>query len=90
MKKYIILFFSLVFIFCKSNSITETSSDNASDPNQLSMDKSQLKNAGIQTGSMEKKNLSKTLRVSGIIDVPPQNNISAVSYTHLDVYKRQP
>ncbi len=76
MKKYIILFFSLVFIFCKSNSITETSSDNASDPNQLSMDKSQLKNAGIQTGSMEKKNLSKTLRVSGIIDVPPQNNIS--------------
>lgn len=76
MKKYIILFFSLVFIFCKSNSITEASSDNASDPNQLSMDKSQLKNAGIQTGSMEKKNLSKTLRVSGIIDVPPQNNIS--------------
>ena len=76
MKKYIIFLFSLVFIFCKSNSITEASSGNPSDPNQLSMDQSQLKNAGIHTGSMEKKNLSKTLRVSGIIDVPPQNNIS--------------
>ena len=76
MKKYIIFLFSLVFIFCKSNSITEASSGNPSDPNQLSMDQSQLKNAGIRTGSMEKKNLSKTLRVSGIIDVPPQNNIS--------------
>ena len=76
MKKYIIFLFSLVFIFCKSKSITEASSGNPSDPNQLSMDQSQLKNAGIRTGSMEKKNLSKTLRVSGIIDVPPQNNIS--------------
>lgn len=54
----------------------EVLSDDKSDPNLLSMNESQRNNAGIQLGIIEKRYLSNTLRVSGVIDVPPQNHIS--------------
>src|ERR1700741_2812861 len=36
----------------------------------------QLKNAGIDTGRIQKRTLSSFLKVSGLIDVPPQNRVS--------------
>jgi cobalt-zinc-cadmium efflux system membrane fusion protein len=36
----------------------------------------QIKNAGVQTGKIEQKEISATLKLNGKIDVPPQNLVS--------------
>jgi cobalt-zinc-cadmium efflux system membrane fusion protein len=44
--------------------------------NIVSLTDAQLQNAGIQTGKLELQSLSSVLKVSGKIDVPPQNMVS--------------
>jgi cobalt-zinc-cadmium efflux system membrane fusion protein len=44
--------------------------------NTVSLTDAQLQNAGIQTGKLELQSLSSVLKVSGKIDVPPQNMVS--------------
>ena len=44
--------------------------------NTVSLTDAQLQNAGIQTGKLEAQSLSSVLKVSGKIDVPPQNMVS--------------
>ena len=44
--------------------------------NTVSLTDAQLQNAGIQTGKLEALSLSSVLKVSGKIDVPPQNMVS--------------
>ncbi len=40
------------------------------------MTDAQQKNAGIETGNLEKRRISAVIRVNGQIDVPPQNMVS--------------
>jgi cobalt-zinc-cadmium efflux system membrane fusion protein len=44
--------------------------------NTTTLTDAQIKNAGIQTGKVEQKEISATLKLNGKIDVPPQNLVS--------------
>jgi cobalt-zinc-cadmium efflux system membrane fusion protein len=44
--------------------------------NRVQLTDAQMKNAEIETGQLEKKNISAILKLNGSIDVPPQNMVS--------------
>ncbi len=44
--------------------------------NVVALTDAQLKNAGVQTGKLSEQSILSILRVSGMIDVPPQNMVS--------------
>lgn len=46
------------------------------DLNTVQLTDAQWKNAGIETGKPEKKDISSILKLTGSIDVPPQNRVS--------------
>jgi cobalt-zinc-cadmium efflux system membrane fusion protein len=48
----------------------------AQNPNTVSLTAEQLKNAGIETGKVHLTNISSIVKVSGQIDVPPQNLVA--------------
>jgi len=64
---------------------------NAETPgNLLTLSAEQLKNAGLQTDTVTRRSMSSILRVTGTVDVPPQNMVSVsvplggyLSSTHL-------
>ncbi|MEP7266421.1 MAG: efflux RND transporter periplasmic adaptor subunit [Saprospiraceae bacterium] len=77
--KYIFLpYLSVLLLFsCKEKKATPMPvEENSRDQNAVVLSTSQSKNASIQMGSIEKKNMSSTMKVNGIIDAPPQNMIS--------------
>ena len=83
MKKYITLIFavSVLLTGCKKESeATETKEatevekpDEHEDPNVAHFTEEQIKTVGIQMGSIESKQLSNTIKVSGMLTVPNQN-----------------
>ena len=83
MKKYITLIFavSVLLTGCKKESeVTETKNtpevekvDEHEDPNVAHFTEDQIKTVGIQMGSIESKELSNTIKVSGMLTVPNQN-----------------
>ena len=77
MTKYIIIAIAFgVFTSCGSKTNkTETVVENTAQ-NTVELTDAQLKNSDIQTGKIQKQNLSSILRVNGVIDVPPQNMVS--------------
>ncbi|MFI5192485.1 MAG: efflux RND transporter periplasmic adaptor subunit [Chitinophagales bacterium] len=82
MKNIIILFITIVAISCRSGNkdinITSDPEKRKGGQNSMlvSLSEAQIKNAGIMTGTAEKRNISSILKVSGKIDVPPQNIVS--------------
>ncbi|HTN08471.1 efflux RND transporter periplasmic adaptor subunit [Agriterribacter sp.] len=44
--------------------------------NTVTLTAEQIKNAGIETGIIQKKSLNSELKVHGLVDVPPQNIVS--------------
>ena len=83
MKKYITLIFavSVLLTGCKKESeVTETKEatavekpDEHEDPNVAHFTEEQIKTVGIQMGSIESKELSNPIKVSGMLTVPNQN-----------------
>ncbi len=83
MKKYITLIFavSVLLTGCKKESeATETKEatevekpDEHEDPNVAHFTEEQIKTVGIQMGNIESKELSNTIKVSGMLTVPNQN-----------------
>ena len=83
MKKYITLIFavSVLLTGCKKESeVTETKQatkaeepEEHQDPNVAHFTEEQIKTVGIQMGSIESKELSNTIKVSGMLTVPNQN-----------------
>jgi len=56
---------------------TEASKEAVADSGALlTLTQAQYKEAGIQLGSFEKKPLSKTIHVNGMVNIPPQSKIS--------------
>jgi cobalt-zinc-cadmium efflux system membrane fusion protein len=77
MKKIAIAILITLFIVSCGNKKTE--SETAATPtieNTTTLTDAQIKNAGIQTGKIEQKEISSTLKLNGKIDVPPQNLVS--------------
>lgn len=66
----------LLLVSCSSEKEEKTNADNPLTGNFVSLSENQIKNAGIVTGTPEKKNISNTLKVNGKIEVPPQNIVS--------------
>ena len=65
-----------IFLFsCKSPSTPKTAEAQINDSVVILTD-AQLKNAGIETISLQQKNISTILKVNGLIEVPPQNLVS--------------
>lgn len=75
MKNYFIIFFLVLFYSCGSKKEPETQAA-AVNETTVHLTDAQLKNANISTGKPEQKNISSVLKVSGAIDVPPQNMVS--------------
>lgn len=72
---FIISSLMLLLIGCNSKKEEQTS-EATTTANLVSISDAQLKNATIETGKLERKTISSPLKVTGKIDVPPQNMIS--------------
>ncbi len=73
---YIIL---LGFLASCGTSTTDTATEQtatAAESNFVNMTEAQFKNAEIQTANIVQKVISNTLKINGMIDVPPQNLVS--------------
>lgn len=82
MKSYIFACLSMLIVASCSTDIQEKTVENpeaapAAAPDQLvSLNETQLKNVGLEVGTPQLENISKTLNLQGKIDVPPQSTVS--------------
>jgi len=76
MKKHIfILLLPLFFTACKNQKTAEPAESTVME-NAITLTDAQMKNAQIETGKIEQKQIASILKVNGKIDVPPQNMVS--------------
>ncbi|MBI3720430.1 MAG: efflux RND transporter periplasmic adaptor subunit [Sphingobacteriales bacterium] len=73
--KIIIPFISAFMIGC-SNQQPKQAEPEQKETNVVSLTDAQIKNAGIETGTAEKRSINGTLKLNGLVDVPPQNLVS--------------
>lgn len=74
MKYLYILTLALAFIACgKSEKNTETTSENAENPNAIAITQAQFESENMQLGTLEEHAFNETIKTSGMIDVPPHN-----------------
>lgn len=76
--KYLICTIAVLsFLACGGKQQEQQSAETETPPEtHVSLSKEQLQHAKVETGMAEKGDISSTLRLSGTIDVPPQNMIS--------------
>jgi cobalt-zinc-cadmium efflux system membrane fusion protein len=71
------LFLTVAIVSCHSgNNVEKTESEELKNEHVIELDSAQLKNIQIELGNAETKELSSSFKVSGLIDVPPQNMVS--------------
>lgn len=75
MNKILLTIFSIAFIACKENKPTQKVKEEIP-ATMVQLTPEQLKNAGIETQAVENRNMHTTIKVNGVIDVPPQNIVS--------------
>jgi cobalt-zinc-cadmium efflux system membrane fusion protein len=73
-----IVYLSAIFLFMsgcgqKNNNVPE---EKTMVSNRVNLTEAQYKNAAITTGKVERKQMFTTLKLNGVIDVPPQNMVS--------------
>lgn len=61
---------------CSSPDVAPEAGDPALSETTVSLSKEQLANAGLVTGTIERRSLGAQLPVQGVVDVPPQNLVS--------------
>jgi cobalt-zinc-cadmium efflux system membrane fusion protein len=66
---------SLIMISCSAK-IEEVSEEHHEEASGVELTQAQYDQAKIKLGSIEKRTIGSELRVNGVIDVPPQSNIS--------------
>lgn len=77
MKNIFITFTAVLFLTsCGNKKSEEETTDKITIENATTLTDAQIKNAGIQTGKIEEKEISSTIKLNGKIDVPPQNLVS--------------
>jgi membrane fusion protein, heavy metal efflux system len=75
--KYTVLILAAVVLFgCGTKEPAAPETAVALTDSIITLTEAQLKNAGIETGSIETKEIASVLKVNGKIDVPPQNMVS--------------
>jgi cobalt-zinc-cadmium efflux system membrane fusion protein len=72
------ILFCLLFIQCSSreNHDLDSTSTDEQQENMIRLTKEQLQYTKIQFGKFEQRNLSGTIKVNGVLDVPPQQLVS--------------
>lgn len=75
MNKILFIIFSIAFIACKENKPPQKE-EKILPATMVQLTPEQLKNAGIETQPAENRNMHATIKVSGVVDVPPQNIVS--------------
>lgn len=76
MKYLSIIISALLLASCGAKQTQPEATAAAAVETQVALTPEQLKNAQVETGQAEKSNISKTLKLNGSIDVPPQNMVS--------------
>ncbi len=76
MKKFIIISGFAILYSCGNEEQKEEKFDVVASQNQITLNDSQYKNAGIETGTLGMEDISAKIKVSGMVDVPPQNMAS--------------
>ncbi len=77
MVKYNFIAIAFLFLMSCGNKKTETiTSEETPNETNVELTDAQLKNSEITTGKIELRNISSLLKVSGKIEVPPQNMVS--------------
>jgi len=66
----------LLFTSCAGNKNAGEATTAAAITNTVTLTEAQIKNAGIVTGKISRKEISSILKLNGMIDVPPQNIVS--------------
>ncbi len=62
---------------CSNNNKKEAAPETAAvTENRVTLTAAQIKNAGIETGKPTVENMNSTIKVNGLVDVPPQNMVS--------------
>ena len=74
--KLLIAYCLLFVTACNSNQTNEQQTTESKFENAVALTDAQYKNAGIETGKIENRNISSVLKLNGKIDVPPQNMVS--------------
>lgn len=76
MKKIFNIILAAFIISACGGKKQEAANEKSDLPSVITLTDAQMKNAGIQTGGAEKRNISTILKLTGKIDVPPQNMVS--------------
>jgi cobalt-zinc-cadmium efflux system membrane fusion protein len=76
MKNMIFLSLILSLAGCAGNKNADEALSAPENTNSVTLTDAQIKNAGIVTGEVTRKEISTILKLNGIVDVPPQNMVS--------------
>ena len=76
MKNIIFLSLILSLAGCAENKNADEALSAPENTNSVTLTNAQIKNAGIVTGEVTRKEISTILKLNGIVDVPPQNMVS--------------
>ena len=77
MRKLFILINTVLFLAsCSEPKIEEKTVEKQTAENVVTLSAAQLKNAAIETGKAEQKPISSVLKLTGAVDVPPENVVS--------------
>ena len=71
-----LLFALCLFSSCGNKKSEPETTETKTTGNTTKLTDAQIKNAGIQIGKIEQKEISSTIKLNGKIDVPPQNLVS--------------
>lgn len=66
----------IAVVGCKKETSDATVEEVQHDDSLVEMSEIQIKNAGVELGKIEEKQISGTIRVNGVLDVPPQQLVS--------------
>jgi membrane fusion protein, heavy metal efflux system len=72
------LYIAVMFLFvsCSSKKQVETDAKETVSEDMVTMTDAQVRNAGIETGTALAQTINTSLKVNGMVDVPPQNIVS--------------
>ncbi|WP_294323866.1 efflux RND transporter periplasmic adaptor subunit [uncultured Chryseobacterium sp.] len=73
---YTLLISFFVFIQCKKEEASKQEKSLPKDESIVTLTDAQLRNATIETTTLSLQNIASTLKLNGMIDVPPQNLVS--------------
>lgn len=79
MKNLLIIILSLAFFGCKNSRQEQVENPNPANENHIALSNEQLQNFQLSATELQEKNIHRTLRLNGTIDVPPQNLVSVSS-----------